>query len=56
METIFVGDGQDDLLAGSKAGAKTVLLLNDKNQHLSNMADFTITELRELVELIKQWR
>lgn len=50
----FSGDSQDDLLAGSTAGNPTVLLLNDKNQHLSEMADITICQLTELIDVIKQ--
>jgi len=33
---IMVGDSIDDMAAGARAGAATVLLVNDVNEHLRN--------------------
>lgn len=53
---IMVGDSIDDMTAGRKAGAATVLLVNKVNEHLSDHAhtDITITKLDELVHLLER--
>lgn len=51
-----LGDAKDDMLAGSAAGNTTVLLLNDKNEHLAEMADIVIKDLTELINIIKTSR
>lgn len=53
---IMVGDSIDDMTAGRKAGAATVLLLNDVNEHLANHAhtDLTIHRLDDLVAILDQ--
>ncbi|KAK7940881.1 uncharacterized protein PG986_013268 [Apiospora aurea] len=53
---IMVGDSIDDMTAGRKAGAATVLLVNKVNEHLSEHAhtDMVITKLDELVHLLER--
>lgn len=53
---IMVGDSIDDMTAGRKAGAATVLLVNKANEHLSEHAhtDMVITKLDELVHLLER--
>ncbi|KAK8138218.1 hypothetical protein PG984_001598 [Apiospora sp. TS-2023a] len=53
---IMVGDSIDDMTAGRKAGAATVLLVNKTNEHLSEHAhtDMVITKLDELVHLLEK--
>lgn len=53
---IMVGDSIDDMTAGRKAGAATVLLVNQANEHLSEHkhTDMTITKLDELVHLLER--
>ncbi|KAF5656739.1 HAD superfamily hydrolase [Fusarium heterosporum] len=52
---IMVGDSIDDMTAGRKAGAATVLLVNDVNQALAEHAhtDLVITTLDELVDVLE---
>ncbi|PVH98261.1 HAD-like protein [Periconia macrospinosa] len=52
---IMVGDSLDDMLAGHRAGAATVLLLNDVNVDLEGheCTDFVIRELGELVGILE---
>ncbi|KAJ5638050.1 hydrolase [Penicillium lividum] len=53
---IMVGDSIDDMTAGHKAGAATVLLLNEKNVHLREHAhtDMCIHRLDELIDILEQ--
>jgi phosphoglycolate phosphatase-like HAD superfamily hydrolase len=48
---IMVGDSIDDMAAGYRAGAATVLLVNDENQHLARH-QYTGKTVRRLDELI----
>ncbi|KIW69356.1 hypothetical protein, variant [Phialophora macrospora] len=48
---IMVGDSIDDMAAGYRAGAATVLLVNDENQHLARH-EYTGRTVRRLDELI----
>ncbi|KAK0615839.1 HAD-like domain-containing protein [Bombardia bombarda] len=52
---IMVGDSIDDMTAGHRAGAKTVLLVNDVNRHLADHehTDATITRLDELIDMLE---
>lgn len=52
---IMVGDSIDDITAGRRAGAKTVLLVNDVNRHLADHehTDLTITRLDELIDILE---
>ncbi|KAI0387188.1 HAD-like protein [Hypomontagnella monticulosa] len=49
---IMVGDSIDDMTAGRRAGAATVLLVNDANRHLADHehTDLVIERLDELVD------
>lgn len=53
---IMVGDSIDDMTAGRKAGAATVLLLNDVNAHLAehDHTDLVIRRLDELVPILEE--
>ncbi|KAI1462714.1 HAD-like protein [Annulohypoxylon moriforme] len=51
---IMVGDSIDDMTAGRRAGAATVLLVNDVNRHLADHehTDLVIERLDELVHIL----
>jgi phosphoglycolate phosphatase-like HAD superfamily hydrolase len=52
---IMVGDSIDDMTAGRRAGAATVLLVNPVNQHLADHehTDLVITRLDELINILE---
>ncbi|KAI1332726.1 HAD-like protein [Xylariaceae sp. FL0255] len=52
---IMVGDSVDDMTAGRRAGAATVLLVNDENAHLAEHAhtDLVIRTLDELIGVLE---
>jgi phosphoglycolate phosphatase-like HAD superfamily hydrolase len=52
---IMVGDSIDDMTAGFRAGAATVLLVNDVNRHLANHehTDLVVGQLDELIEVLE---
>jgi phosphoglycolate phosphatase-like HAD superfamily hydrolase len=51
---IMVGDSMDDLKAGYRAGAATVLLVNEENEHLRDVeeCDLAVSRLDELVVIL----
>jgi phosphoglycolate phosphatase-like HAD superfamily hydrolase len=51
---IMVGDSIDDMTAGFRAGAATVLLVNEHNAHLAEHehTDLCISQLDELIEVL----
>jgi phosphoglycolate phosphatase-like HAD superfamily hydrolase len=53
---IMVGDSIDDMTAGRRAGAATVLLVNDANRHLveHENTDLTINRLDELIGILEE--
>ncbi|KAF2477051.1 HAD-like protein [Lindgomyces ingoldianus] len=53
---IMVGDSLDDMTAGFKAGAATVLLVNNANEHLAKHqhTDLVVKRLDELIEVLEQ--
>ncbi|ERS95915.1 hypothetical protein HMPREF1624_07449 [Sporothrix schenckii ATCC 58251] len=53
---IMVGDSIDDMTAGRKAGAATVLLVNDVNAHLAEHehTDLVISRLDELIDVLEK--
>ncbi|KJZ78243.1 hypothetical protein HIM_02281 [Hirsutella minnesotensis 3608] len=53
---IMVGDSIDDMTAGRKAGATTVLLVNHVNEHLMlhQHTDMTIKRLDELIPILEE--
>ncbi|KAJ4306086.1 hypothetical protein N0V88_000882 [Collariella sp. IMI 366227] len=55
---IMVGDSIDDMTAGRRAGAKTVLLVNDVNRHLVDHehTDLVISRLDELIDVLENGR
>jgi HAD superfamily hydrolase (TIGR01549 family) len=52
---IMVGDSIDDMTAGYRAGAATVLLVNDANKHLAEHehTDLVVKQLDELIEILE---
>ena len=52
---IMVGDSIDDMTAGRRAGAKTVLLVNDVNRDLAKHehTDLVISRLDELIDVLE---
>ena len=52
---IMVGDSIDDITAGRRAGAATVLLVNDANRHLADHehTDLVISRLDELIDVLE---
>ncbi|KAH6655648.1 haloacid dehalogenase-like hydrolase [Truncatella angustata] len=52
---IMVGDSIDDMAAGRRAGAATVLLVNSANEHLAEHedTDLVIRSLDELVDILE---
>lgn len=52
---IMVGDSIDDITAGRRAGAKTVLLVNNVNRHLVDHehTDLVISRLDELIDILE---
>ncbi|WDK20238.1 haloacid dehalogenase-like hydrolase [Colletotrichum graminicola] len=55
-ELIMVGDSIDDMTAGRRAGAATVLLANDVNAHLIDHehTDLVIRRLDELIPILEE--
>ncbi|KXJ91138.1 HAD-like domain-containing protein [Microdochium bolleyi] len=53
---IMVGDSIDDMTAGRRAGAATVLLVNDVNRHLADHehTDLVIEKLDELIGVLEE--
>lgn len=53
---IMVGDSIDDMTAGRRAGAATVLLVNPANEHLTEHehTDLVITRLDELIAVLEE--
>jgi phosphoglycolate phosphatase-like HAD superfamily hydrolase len=53
---IMVGDSIDDMTAGYRAGAATVLLVNESNVHLAEHehTDLCISRLDELIEILEE--
>lgn len=52
---IMVGDSIDDMTAGHRAGAATVLLVNDENEHLAahKYTGLAIRRLDELIDMLE---
>ncbi|KAH7382301.1 HAD-like domain-containing protein [Pyrenochaeta sp. MPI-SDFR-AT-0127] len=52
---IMVGDSIDDMTAGYRAGAATVLLVNEVNEHLAEHqhTDFVVKQLDDLIEILE---
>ncbi|KAL1592967.1 hypothetical protein SLS59_009611 [Nothophoma quercina] len=52
---IMVGDSIDDMTAGFRAGAATVLLVNDVNKHLADHqhTDLVVKQLDDLIEILE---
>lgn len=53
---VMVGDSVDDLVAGRRAGAATVLLVNEENGHLREReeCDVVVARLDELVGVLER--
>lgn len=55
-DLIMVGDSIDDMTAGYRAGAATVLLMNPANEHLADHphTDLVVTRLDELIHILEE--
>jgi phosphoglycolate phosphatase-like HAD superfamily hydrolase len=53
---IMVGDSIDDMTAGRRAGAATVLLVNDVNRHLAEHehTDLVVDQLDDLIDILER--
>jgi HAD superfamily hydrolase (TIGR01549 family) len=53
---IMVGDSIDDMTAGHRAGAATVLLVNDANKHLAEHehTDLVVKQLDDLIDILEK--
>lgn len=53
---VMVGDSIDDMKAGRRAGAMTVLLANDENEHLvkDECTDLAVRRLDDIIEVLEQ--
>jgi phosphoglycolate phosphatase-like HAD superfamily hydrolase len=53
---IMVGDSIDDMTAGYRAGAATVLLVNDVNRHLTSHThtDLVVSQLDDLIKILEE--
>jgi HAD superfamily hydrolase (TIGR01549 family) len=53
---IMVGDSIDDMTAGHRAGAATVLLVNEVNKHLAEHehTDVVVKQLDDLINMLEQ--
>ena len=53
---IMVGDSIDDMTAGFRAGAATVLLINEVNAHLAEHqhTDLVVKRLDELIDVLER--
>jgi phosphoglycolate phosphatase-like HAD superfamily hydrolase len=51
----MVGDSIDDMTSGHMAGAATVLLVNERNEHLGEHphTDLCISQLDDLVDILE---
>lgn len=54
LPMIMVGDSIDDMLAGKRAGAATVLLSNPENKHLEvhESTDLVVERLDQLIDVL----
>lgn len=52
---VMVGDSIDDMAAGRRAGALTVLLVNEHNEDLKDgeMTDVCVTRLDDLIQVLE---
>ncbi|KAF2758312.1 HAD-like protein [Pseudovirgaria hyperparasitica] len=55
LDVIMVGDSIDDMTAGYRAGAATVLLINRENEHLADHehTDVVVKKLSDLIEILE---
>jgi len=51
--TIVVGDYVFDIVAGKRAGARTALLLNERNLKFARMADYVLKSLKDVENLLR---
>lgn len=50
--SLLLGDGEKDILAGKKAGVKTILLQAYYNKHIHGSADFNCNTMQEIVRVL----
>jgi D-glycero-D-manno-heptose 1,7-bisphosphate phosphatase len=51
-ESFFLGDGEKDIIAGRRAGVKTILLQNSDNQSIHGTADYNCSSYPEVSRLL----
>jgi D-glycero-D-manno-heptose 1,7-bisphosphate phosphatase len=51
-DSFFLGDGEKDIIAGRRAGVKTILLQNPDNQSIHGMADYNCSSYAEVSRLL----
>lgn len=51
----MVGDSIDDMMAGRRAGAGTILIQTDVNDHVRNAyeTDVTVSDLTDVIDVLK---
>lgn len=52
---VMVGDSIDDMMAGRRAGAGTILIQTDVNDHVRNAyeTDVTVSDLTDVIDVLK---
>lgn len=51
--SFFVGDAERDVLAGKRAGVRTILLQTDYNKRAHGMAEFNCNSFGEIAEVLR---
>jgi D-glycero-D-manno-heptose 1,7-bisphosphate phosphatase len=51
-DSFFLGDGEKDIIAGKRAGVKTILLQNSDNQSIHGTADYNCSSYAEVSRLL----
>jgi D-glycero-D-manno-heptose 1,7-bisphosphate phosphatase len=51
-DSFFLGDGEKDIIAGRRAGVRTILLQNSENQSIHGTADYNCSSYAEVSRLL----
>jgi D-glycero-D-manno-heptose 1,7-bisphosphate phosphatase len=51
-DSFFLGDSEKDIIAGKRAGVKTILLQTDYNTNIHGIADYNINTLSEVINIL----
>ena len=52
-DSFFLGDGQKDIIAGRKAGVRTILLETHYNSDIHGMGDYNCKTTKEVINLLR---